>query len=305
MFGGSKITFYTRPVRASGRGRHVLLRLRDRTIDCTLHTALMAILNVSDDSPVAFSRVAVPRALDRAVDLTREGAEIIDVGAHSTGSDARDLSPAEETERVAPVVEALAREGLAVSVDSWTPAVARAAAEAGAHLLNDVSGFTDPGMVEVAAEFGLPGCVMHMRGEPKRHYEVSQEYADINEEVRAFLLDRAAELEAQGVEPWLDPGFAFGKSATDNVRLLQGLPALVATGYPVLVSASRKGFLAELIGQPYSQEAPGLLEATLAFNVLAAEGGAHVVRVHDVEPIARALAVVDSVRRVRAEGEGG
>ncbi len=281
----------------------MLIHLRDRTIDCTLHTAVMGILNVSDDSPVAFSRVGVGQALDRAMELTQQGAEIIDIGAHSTGAGARDLSAQEEIDRVIPVIEAAAREGLATSIDTWTAPVARAAAEAGVHVLNDVSGFTNPEMVQVAAEFQLPACVMHMRGAPKHHYEVDQHFTDINSEINAFLLERAQTLEAQGVTPWLDPGFAFGKVAEDNVLMLAGLPGLVATGYPVLISASRKGFLAELMGLPYDQDAPGILESTLAFNVLAAQEGAHIVRVHDVEPIAQALALVDGVRRVLAERE--
>ena len=256
----------------------------------------MGILNVSDDSPVAFSRVGVIEALDRAQALAAEGAAIIDIGAHSTATGAADLSASEEIERVVPVIEAVVRAGLIASVDTWTPEVARAAAEAGVHLLNDVTGFTEPGMVEVAREYGIPGCVMHMRGDPKRHREVSQQYEDIEAEVRADLVRRAQVLKAQGVEVWLDPGFGFGRSAADNAALLRGLPALVVEGYPVLVSASRKGFLAELLGRPYGQDQDGLLEATVAFNSLAAYWGAHVVRVHDVAAISDAVKVASAIR---------
>ena len=281
----------------------MLLHLRDRVLDVTNRTAIMGILNVSDDSPVAFSRVAVTQARDRALELARQGAAIIDIGAHSTRSNGRDLAPDEEAARVVPVIEAAVAEGLLTSVDTWTPAVARAAAEAGVHLLNDVTGFTDPAMIAVATEYGLPACVMHMRGRPQHHREVSHDYDDVNIEVRDFLLDRAAVLRAVGVTPWLDPGFAFGKSAADNVALLAGLAALGAEGYPVLISASRKGFLGELLGRGDSQQAPGLLEATIAFNVLAAFAGVHVVRVHDVRPMADALAVVNAIRRESAHGE--
>jgi dihydropteroate synthase len=274
----------------------VILRLRDREIDCRSRTAIMGILNVSDDSPVAFSRVGVAQALDRARELAAEGAEIIDIGAHSTATGARDLSAAEEIERVIPVIEAVVRDGLIASIDTWTPDVARAAAEAGVHLLNDVTGFTDPGMATVASEFGIPGCLMHMRGEPKHHGEVSQVYEDIAREVRADLVARAEALRVEGVDCWLDPGFGFGRSAEDNARLLRRLPDLVAAGYPVLISASRKGFLAELMGQPYGQDREGLLEATVAFNSLAAWWGAHVVRVHDVAPVADAMKVVSAIR---------
>ncbi len=274
----------------------MILRLRDRELDCTNRTAVMAILNVSDDSPVAFSRVGVGQALDRAMALVADGAEIVDVGAHSTATGARDLTPQQEIERVAPVIEAIAAEGVFTSVDTWTPEVARAAAEVGVHLLNDVTGMADPAMVAAARDFGLAACVMHMRGEPKHHREADQTYDDIEREVRTSLVERARALEAQGVQAWLDPGFGFGRSAEDNAALLRGVPALVAEGFPVLISASRKGFLAELAGEPYSQEAPGILEATVAFNALAAWWGTHVVRVHDVRQVADAVRVVNAAR---------
>lgn len=279
------------------------LELGEHVIDCTDRTAVMGILNVSYDSPVAHSVFDPHEAVARAVELHHAGAEIIDVGAHSTKTGARDLSPREEIERVCPVIEAVRAEGIPVSVDTWTPSVARAAASAGVHLLNDVTGFTDPEMVAVAAEYHLPAVAMHMRGKPKHHYEVDQHYADIVEEVRTFLGDRVEVLHAAGVpQVWLDPGFAFGKSADDNIRLLNGLPRLVDTGSPVLISASRKGFLAEVIGLSYSQDIEGLLEATIAFNALAARLGVHVVRVHDVAEVARALRVVNATRHRRDTG---
>jgi dihydropteroate synthase len=276
------------------------LHLGEHVIDCTDHTAVMGILNVSYDSPVAQSVFDPREALERAIELHEAGAEIVDVGAHSTRAFARDLDPQEEIERVCPVIEAIQREGIPVSVDTWTPAVARAAAEAGAHLLNDVTGFTNAEMVAVAAEYQLPVVAMHMRGTPKHHYDVDQHYADISTEVEQFLLGQAETLRAAGIgDVWLDPGFAFGKSVEDNLRLLHGLPSLLESGYPVLISASRKGFLAEAIGLEYSQQADGLLEATIAFNTLAASLGVHVVRVHDVAEVARALRVVDAFRQTR------
>ena len=275
----------------------MLLRLGEHSIDCTNHTAVMGILNVSYDSPIAESRVEVGRAVDRALEMRKAGAEIVDIGAHSTRSGARDVSPQEEIERVCPVIEAVAREGIPTSVDTWTPEVARAAAESGVHLLNDVSGFAAPEMLAVAVEYGVAACVMHMRGEPKHHYEVDQTYPDVVSEVARFLEERANSLEAAGIsEVWLDPGFAFGKPPEENVRLLAGLSELVALGRPVLISASRKGFLGEILGEGNDQYAPRILEATLAFNTLAAWQGVHVVRVHDVEPVVAALRVVDAAR---------
>ncbi|MEI6665908.1 MAG: dihydropteroate synthase [Chloroflexota bacterium] len=273
------------------------LQLRGHTIDCTNRTVVMGIVNVSHDSPITHSIHEPNDAHDYALELVRRGAAIIDVGAHSTSTGARDMTAQEEIERVCPVIAALAAEGIPSSVDTWTPAVARAAAKAGVGILNDVTGVTDPEMVAVVGEFHLPAIVMHMRGRPKHHHEVDQHFVDIGAEVQLFMLERAAVLEAAGAgQVWFDPGFGFGKSAQDNLRLIQALPALVSTGYPVLISASRKGFLGELLGRGDRQDVDGLLEATVAFNTIAATNGVHVARVHDVAELADALAIVNAMR---------
>lgn len=273
------------------------LLLGEHTIDCTHRTVVMGILNVSDDSPIGQSIVPASNALDRAIELRRQGAAIVDVGAVSTSTGSRALETQEEIDRVCPVIEAIAGEGIPTSVDTWNPEVARAASEAGVHLLNDVSGFTKRGMVAVAGELGIACAVMHMRGEPAHHYEADQTYEDVASEVLAFLLERADALDAAGAgQVWLDPGFEFGKLLPDNLALFEGLRGLVATGRPVLISASRKGFLGELLGHGKQQDVTGLLEATVAFNTLAAYEGVHVVRVHDVEPVAQALTVVNGLR---------
>jgi len=280
----------------------VRLTLGEHVIDCTDRTAVMGILNVSHDSPVADSVFDPLRALDRAIALQRAGAEIVDVGGVSTTSDGRELSVQEEIDRVCPVIEATVREGIATSVDTWKPQVARAAAEAGVQVLNDVSGLTDPEMIAVAAEFGLPGLVMHMRGRPQHHWDVDQTYEDIATEVREFLLERAGAIEAAGApRPWIDPGFDFGKSLADNLRLFDGLPGLVATGYPVVISLSRKPMLGELLGFPTRQDVPQIVDATVAANALAAQAGVHIVRVHDVAEVAAGLRIVNELRRRRAE----
>lgn len=281
------------------------LELRGHRIDCTDRTLVMGIVNVSYDSPITSSIQEPTAARDYALELVRRGAAIIDVGAHSTSTGARDMTAQEEIDRVCPVITALAAAGVPTSIDTWTPAVAQAAAEAGVSILNDVSGVTDPEMVQVVAEFHLPAIVMHMRGRPKHHHDVDQHFADIAGDVQAFLLDRAAALEAAGGgQVWFDPGFGFGKSAEDNLRLLRGVPALVATGYPLLISASRKGFLGELLGRGDRQDVDGLLEATIAFNTMAAANGVHVVRVHDVAEVSNAVAIVNAVRGSRTGAEG-
>ena len=278
----------------------------DRVLDCTRRTAIMGIVNVGTDSPVAQSVVARDDALARARAQQADGAAIIDVGAHSTRSGGESPTPQEEIDRLCPVVAALATDGILVSVDTWTATVARAAAAAGAHVLNDVSAGSDPGMATVAREFRLPLIVMHMRGRPKQHRRADQRYNDVGRDVRDFLAVRSSALSAAGVERiWLDPGYEFAKSTQDNVRMLLDTPQLLALGRPVLVSASRKGFLAELLGREKLpsdavQAVPGLDEATLAFNVLAASLGVHVVRVHDVAATAAALRVVAATRQAGA-----
>ena len=273
------------------------LLLGEHTIDCTHRTAVMGILNVSHDSPIKESIVMTGNAVDRAIELRHQGAEIVDVGAVSTSSGSRALDTQEEIDRVCPVIESIVREGIPTSVDTWNPLVARAAVEAGVHLLNDVSGFSDPEMVKVAGSAGISCAVMHMRGKPTRHYEFDQSYDDVASEVQSFLVERATALEAVNAgQVWFDPGFQFGKVMSDNVSLFVGLHDLIAIGRPVLISASRKGFLAELLGHERRQDIEGLLEATLAFNVLAAYAGVHVVRVHDVASVSKALGLVNGLR---------
>ncbi|MDE2967428.1 MAG: dihydropteroate synthase [Chloroflexota bacterium] len=282
----------------------MLIELGGRTLDATDRCLVMGILNVATDSPVSDSVVDVGDAPRRAETLRAAGADIIDVGAQSTRTGAAEVAPDDEIARVTPVIESLVAEGHLVSVDTWTAPVARAAVDAGAHLINDITG-ADPETVAVAVETNTPIAVMHMRGRPQRHRDVAHEYEDIAIEVREYLDRRAREIETAGApDVWIDPGFQFGRGLEDNLRLLLDLPHLARLGHPVLISASRKGFLAELLGHGAlrshdAQSRPGMLEATIAFNVLAAWMGAHVVRVHDVEEIARALNVSTAARALQ------
>ncbi len=279
----------------------MLIELGGQTLDATHRCLVMGILNVDTDSPVAASVVDVADAPRRAEQLRQAGASIIDVGAQSTRTGAEEISPQEEIARVAPVIEALVSEGHLVSVDTWTSVVARAAVEAGAHLINDITG-ADPDTVRVAVETRTPIAIMHMRGRPQRHRQVDHGYDDVALEIRSYLNRRAAEITAAGAPAvWIDPGFQFGHGLEDNLRLLLGLADLSELGYPVLISASRKGFLAELLGHGElrsrdAQGRPGMLHATVAFNVLAAWLGAHVVRVHDVQEVSWALSVSSAAR---------
>ncbi len=252
----------------------------------------MGIVNVTPDS---FSDGGMFLETDAAVAhglvLADEGAAILDVGGESTRPGAAPVSEEEERRRVLPVVERLAAAGHRVSIDTTKLAVARAALDAGAAFVNDVSAFRfEPGMVGLVAERRVHCCLMHMLGEPRTMQE-DPRYEDVVSDVKAFLEGRLAFAIDQGVPEervWLDPGIGFGKTVAHNLELLRRLDEIVAIGRPVVVGTSRKSFLGKLAGgKPEGERLPG----TIATNVLALERGASVFRVHDVAPVLDALTV--------------
>jgi dihydropteroate synthase len=247
--------------------------------------AVMGILNVTPDS---FSDGG--RFLDRDAAIAHgrrlvdEGAAVVDVGGESTRPGAEPVSEAEERRRVLEVVAALAPH-VRVSIDTRRASVAEAAIGAGATLVNDVSA----SLWELAADAGVGWVAMHMQGDP-RTMQVDPRYDDVVGEIRTFLVDRAERaLEAGVPEVWIDPGIGFGKRTDHNLALLRRLDALVATGHPVLVGTSRKGFLGQLTGDVPPEDR---LEASLATAVVAAARGARMVRAHDVLPTVHAMRIV-------------
>ncbi len=247
----------------------------------------MGVLNVTPDSFSDGGRWFDPdAAVAGGMAMAAEGADVVDVGGESTRPGAEPVDEAEERRRVVPVVAALAST-VRVSVDTRKRAVAEAAIEAGATLVNDVSA----SLWDVAAAAGVGWVAMHMRGEPRTMQEAPV-YGDVVGEVRDFLVDRAEEARAAGVEEvWIDPGIGFGKTADHNLTLLRHLSALVATGFPVLVGASRKSFLGRLTDATVDDR----LEASLAAAVWAMVQGAAMVRVHDVRPTVEAALLVEPV----------
>ena len=245
----------------------------------------MGVLNVTPDSFSDGGRFLDPRdAIAQGLRLRAEGADWVDVGGESTRPGATEVDPDEEQRRIIPVVEALAAEGVPVSVDTRHVEVARAAVGAGARLLNDVSA----SLFEVAAELGVPWVAMHSQGTPETMQD-DPRYDDVVGEVRDHLVERADAALAAGVpEVWIDPGIGFGKTLDHNLALLAHLDALVATRHPVLVGASRKGFLGRLTGAPVDDR----LDGSLAAATWAMTQGARMVRVHDVRPTVEAAQVV-------------
>lgn len=267
-----------------------------RFLDLT-HPQVMGILNVTPDSFSDGGRFGQrDAALRHAEAMWRAGASLIDVGGESTRPGARAVSPVEELERVAPIVEAIAAElDVIISVDTSTPAVMRETARLGAGLINDVRSLQRDGALDAAADSGLPVCLMHMRGEPTTMQQ-SPHYADVLVEVRDFLVERIAACTAAGIaleRLILDPGFGFAKTQEHNLRLFKHLQSLHELGRPLLVGVSRKS----MIGRALNREVGERLSGSLALAALAITKGAHILRVHDVPEtvdVVRMLAAVEA-----------
>ncbi len=266
------------------------LRLRDRTVDVQAGRPLiMGIVNAGADSFSDAVRLdTLEGQVQRGLELVAEGADLVDVGAESGVTYSPAAPAGDEAARVVPLVERLAAEGVRVSVDTWKPAVARAALEAGAVMLNDVSGLRDPALAELAARTGAALVLMHTRAEPKR--EAFPDYDDVAADVEAFLRERIDVALHHGVareQLVLDPGPDFAKTPAQTVAVLRELDRLHALGRPLLLAISRKYFLGAITGRPPAQRLAG----TLAAATWAADAGAAILRVHDVAAVRDALAV--------------
>lgn len=263
---------------------------------------VFGVLNVTPDSfsdGGRFEIVAV--AVERGMQLAAEGADVIDIGGESTRPGAGRVSEAQEMARVIPVVTELAGRGVACSVDTTRSAVAAAALTAGAVAVNDVSGgLADPEMVDVVRAAGSPWILMHWRGPSDRMQSMAR-YTDVVTQVRHELSGRVDEALAAGVDRRLlvvDPGLGFAKNATHNWTVLSTLDSFVADGVPVLLGASRKGFLGEMLAGPDGTPRPPEQRdaATAAVSLLAAQVGVWAVRVHDVRGSRDAFAVLQRLR---------
>jgi dihydropteroate synthase len=262
---------------------------------------LMGVVNVTPDSFSDGGRFADPgAAVERALALQAEGADLIDVGGESTRPGAPQVPADEEIRRVAPVIAALRARApsLPLSVDTSKPEVARAALEAGADLINDVQGLAAPGMAELVAARGVPAVIMHTRGTPADMASRAV-YGDAVGEVAGELaaaLDRAARAGVPRERVILDPGIGFAKTAGQSVALLAGIARLRALGCPLLVGPSRKSFIGKLTGAAVEERLPGTLAAVTAC-VLA---GVELLRVHDVAPARQAAQVAAAIRDAAA-----
>ncbi|XMB49731.1 dihydropteroate synthase [Pseudomonas fluorescens] len=268
----------------------------NRVLDLA-RTHVMGILNVTPDSFSDGGRFSqLDAALHHAEAMVAAGATLIDVGGESTRPGARVVSPLEELERVAPVVERIARElDVIISVDTSTPAVMRETARLGAGLINDVRSLQRDGALDAAAATGLSVCLMHMLGEPGNMQD-NPHYDDLVGEVSGFLAERVAQCVTVGIAPEqiiLDPGFGFAKTLQHNLSLFKHMEALHALGRPLLVGVSRKSMIGLALNRPVGER----LFGGLALAALAVTKGARILRVHDVAEtvdVVRMLAAVES-----------
>ncbi|MGQ9870309.1 dihydropteroate synthase [Leptodesmis sp.] len=273
--------------------------VRNRTFNWGERTYLMGILNVTPDS---FSDGGQFNTLDRALDQARylinSGADILDIGGQSTRPQATEISVNEELERTIPVIQALRQEtDIPISIDTTRSAVAQQAIEAGADIVNDISGATyDPEMLPAVAQLGVPIILMHIRGTPQTMQKLTA-YQDLLGEILDWLQQRIAAATAAGIKPAkiaIDPGIGFAKTYAQNLELLRHTAAFQNLGCPVLVGPSRKSFIGHILDQPDPQQR---VWGTAAACCAAIAGGADILRVHDVRAMYDVCRVADAIWR--------
>lgn len=260
----------------------------------------MGVLNVTPDSFSDGGLYLDPvRAVERALALEAEGADLIDIGGESSRPGASPVSSEEESRRILPVLERLAGKlSIPVSVDTRRSPVAREALARGAAIINDISALRDdPELGGMVASSGATVILMHMKGDP-RTMQSDPRYDDVVAEVAGFLAERARAAQSVGIDRsrlWVDPGIGFGKTVEHNLELIRSLDRIVGLGFPVVIGPSRKSFIGKITGA----EAHDRLDGTAAAVTAAILHGAHIVRVHDVAAMRRTARMADALRRGR------
>jgi len=282
---------------------HFVVRCRKRTFTLGTRTLLMGVLNVTPDS---FSDGGLffdkEQAIAHGLKMVEEGADMIDIGGESTRPGSKPLDLGEELRRVIPVIESLAAKvDTPVSIDTYKSSVAKRALDAGAQILNDISGLNfDPGLARVAATANVPLILMHIRGIPET-MQKDVHYDSLFSEILQSLKRSVERAETAGVNPEqiiIDPGIGFGKNLEDNLLIIRNLPEFRILGKPILLGTSRKSFIGKLLNGAGVAER---LEGTLASTVIGIMNGAHIVRCHDVLQAKRAITIADAIRLAGVE----
>jgi len=267
-------------------------------LDFDKRTYVMGVLNVTPDSFSDGGKYySLDRAVDRGVQMSEQGADIIDIGGESTRPFSKRVSAQEETDRVVPVIEALSKMvDVPISVDTYKGEVARYALDAGASMINDISALRfDASLGSLAAQRGVPVILMHMKGTPE-NMQKDPKYDDVVGEISQFLADAVARAKEYGIAEDLvvvDPGIGFGKTFDHNLVILRDLQRFQALQRPILVGTSNKSFIGHVLDRPVDQRSVGTM-ATVAVSVL---NGAHIVRVHNVEMAVDTVRMVDAIKR--------
>lgn len=257
---------------------------------------VMGIVNVTPDSFSDGGKFnTTDKAIQHALTLVEEGADILDIGGESTRPGATPVPLDEELKRVIPVIQGLRDVGVPLSIDTYKPEVMRAAIEAGADIVNDVCALQEPNALEIVAPSQVGICLMHMQGRPQT-MQADPHYDNVVQEVAEFLASRLKAAEQAGIDRSrivLDPGFGFGKRTAHNLTLLNEMQAIQALGQPLLVGLSRKSVLGQVLGSNVDER----LHASIAASVISVMKGANIVRVHDVKPTVDALKIVAAVMK--------
>ena len=276
---------------------HYTIRCRKRTFTLGRRTLLMAILNITPDS---FSDGGLyfdkDKAITQGLRMVEEGADILDIGGESTKPGSKPLGLEEELHRVIPVIESLAKKlDVPISIDTYKSAVAQKAIEAGAEMVNDISGLHfDQNLAEVVAKEDTPLVLMHMRGTPET-MQKDVHYDSLFSEILQYLKDSIQRAESAGSDPEqiiIDPGIGFGKTVEDNLLIIKNLSEFRVLGKPILLGTSRKSFIGKILNAEVGERIEGSL-ASIAIGVL---NGAHIIRCHDVPQAKKAIAVADAIR---------
>jgi len=277
-----------------------IIKCEQFELDLTSRTHIMGILNVTPDSFSDGGQYnTVPKAVDRAYEMWKEGADIIDIGGESTrppqtyGGVTKRINSQEEIDRIVPVIEKVsALVNCPISVDTYKSDVAKAALSAGAHIINDISGLRfDPGIKEVARQYSAPVIIMHMKGTPQTMQD-NPKYDDIIFELYDFFSEKIKEAEIAGLNDIIiDPGFGFGKSIKDNYIILNRLEEFHELNRPILIGTSRKTFIGKELATSDRKEGTA---ATVSWGI---SKGVHIVRVHDVKEMLRVANITDKIIR--------
>ncbi len=270
----------------------------DHVLNLGQRTHVMGILNVTPDSFSDGDRyLEVDKAVEYALEMAHEGADIIDVGGESTRPYSQKISVSEELDRVIPVIEILSRElTIPISIDTYKAAVAQESLKAGASIINDISALRfDPHMSSIAAQAGVPLILMHMKGTPQDMQE-NPVYDDVISEILDFLKDATMRSRKAGIKESLiivDPGIGFGKTFNNNLEIIRDLSRFASLKRPVLLGTSNKAFIGHILGREAHQRDTGTM-ATIAAGVM---NGAHIVRVHNVRKAVETVKIIDAIKR--------